>query len=89
MNIREYLKNKFENKLCQVLGFGRSNKPLVLLLLEAGARVCVRDQKYQLDDEFACSLHDKGVEFVSGENYLEASGLDSASIVEKIKKIRE
>ena len=71
LDIREYLKNKFENKLCQVLGFGRSNKPLALLLLEAGARVCVRDQKYQLEDELARSLHDKGVEFVSGESYLE------------------
>ncbi len=71
LNIREYLKNKFENKVCQVLGFGRSNKPLAALLLEAGAKVCVRDQKYQLDDEFAQSLHSRGVEFVSGENYLE------------------
>ena len=71
MNIREYLKNKFENKECQVLGFGRSNKPLAQLLVEAGASVTVRDQKYQLDDEFAKSLHEKGVEFVSGESYLE------------------
>ena len=71
MDIREYLKNKYKNKWCQVLGFGRSNKPLVLLLLAAGAKVCVRDQKYQLDDELAQSLQSQGVEFVSGENYLE------------------
>ena len=74
LDIREYLKNKFVNKVCQVLGFGRSNKPLARILLEAGAKVCVRDQKYQLDDEFAQSLQEKGVEFISGESYLE--GLD-------------
>lgn len=76
MNIREYLKNKFENRVCQVLGFGRSNKPLVCLLLESGAFVTVRDQKYQLDDELAKSLQEKGVEFVSGESYLEGLGGD-------------
>ena len=76
LNIKEYFKDKFEGKRCEVLGFGRSNKPLTEILLESGARVCVRDQKYQLADELAALLHEKGVEFVSGENYLEGLGGD-------------
>ena len=71
LDIKEYLKNKFKGKRCSVLGFGRSNKPLTEMLLAAGAEVCVRDQKYQLDDEFAKVLNAQGVKFISGEGYLE------------------
>ena len=72
MNITEYLKNKFENKRCQVLGFARSNKPLVELLLSAGAHVTVRDKNEKvLDDAFARSLAARGAEFVVGDGYLD------------------
>ena len=72
MNITEYLKNKFENKKCQVLGFARSNKPLAEMLISAGAYVTVRDKNEKvLDDDFARSLAEKGAEFVVGERYLE------------------
>ncbi len=72
MNITEYLKNKFENKKCQVLGFARSNKPLAEILLSVGARVVVRDKKEEiLADETAKALACRGVEFIAGERYLE------------------
>ena len=72
MNITEYLKNKFENKKCQVLGFARSNKPLAEMLISAGAYVTVRDKNEKvLDDDFARSLAEKGARFVVGERYLE------------------
>lgn len=72
MNIRECLKNKFQNKRCHVLGFGRSNKPLAELLLSVGACVTVRDKNESLlCDEFSVMLADKGVKFVLGESYLE------------------
>ncbi len=75
LNITAYLKNKFENKKCQVLGFARSNKPLAEMLISAGAYVTVRDKNEKvLDDDFAKSLAVKGAEFVVGERYLE--GLD-------------
>ena len=44
MNIRETLKKRFDGKNCRVLGFARSNKPLVEILIEAGARVTVHDK---------------------------------------------
>ncbi len=68
LDIKDYLKKKFENKICQVLGFGRSNKPLLEILLGAGARVTVRDQSPAvLDDPYARELRDRGVSFVIGE----------------------
>ena len=76
MDIREYLKDKFENKSCQILGFGRSNKPLASMLLEAGACVTVRDMKDQSGDSFALELMAKGVRFVDGEDYLKELGGD-------------
>lgn len=77
MNIKEYLTNKFKNKNCQVLGFARSNKPLISLLLDAGAEVTVRDKNAQVaETPDAKAFLDKGVRFVSGESYLEELGGD-------------
>ena len=73
LDIKSYLREKFENKICHVLGFGRSNKPLTEILLDAGAKVTVRDQNIAiLDDEYAKSLRNRGVEFVlgKGDEYL-------------------
>lgn len=73
MSIRDYLKNKFENKICHVLGFARSNKPLVDLLLTAGAQVSVRDRNEKLSsDGEAAAFSARGAAFVLGERYLEA-----------------
>ena len=75
LNIKEYLINKFENKNCQVLGFARSNKPLVELLLDAGAEVTVRDRNSDVSENpDAKAFAQRGVCFVCGEDYLD--GLD-------------
>ncbi len=75
MNIKNYLQNKFENKKCRILGFARSNKPLVAMLLEAGARVTVHDKNESIRDDADYKAYtEKGVEFVLGESYL-AKGL--------------
>ena len=71
MNIREYLRNKFENKSCQILGFGRSNRPLAEMLLSAGAKVTVRDKAFLLDDPNARELEARGASFICGDGYLE------------------
>ncbi len=71
LDIANYLKNKFENKTCRVLGFARSNKPLVGLLCDAGAKVTVHDKNENIPNEDDYNTYiEKGVEFVLGENYL-------------------
>ncbi len=71
MDIAIYLKNKFENKTCRVLGFARSNKPLVSMLLDAGAKVTVHDKNENIPNEADYKTYiEKGVEFILGENYL-------------------
>lgn len=72
MNIFDYLNKKFNNKKCSVLGFGRSNRPLVKMLLEAGAFVVVRDGNAKLlEDREVGEFAERGVEFIVGEGYLE------------------
>lgn len=71
MTIRSYMTERFQNKKCDVLGFARSNKPLVACLLEAGALVTVRDRNEGLSsDAEALAFAQKGVSFVLGERYL-------------------
>lgn len=72
MNIREMLKERFEGKTCRILGFARSNKPLVEILIDAGATVFVHDknEKVREDEKYAEFLQ-KGVSFILGESYLE------------------
>ncbi len=66
------LKERFEGKICRVLGFARSNKPLVEILLNAGATVYVHDKSNNVfADEKYSEFKNKGVEFEIGENYLE------------------
>jgi UDP-N-acetylmuramoylalanine--D-glutamate ligase len=77
LDIREYLKNKFENKSCHVLGFARSNKPLIDILLSIGADVTVRDKKEEIvKDPDAVRLAEQGAKFVLGEEYLQGIGGD-------------
>ena len=74
---REYLKRKFENKDCQVLGFARSNKPLIEILLSSGASVTVRDKKSETESgDEALALKERGVRFITGDGYLEGLGGD-------------
>ncbi len=69
------LLKKINNSSCHVLGFGKSNRPLVPFLLKYGASVTVHDKKESLlQSEEAIELSELGVKFVIGENYL--SGLD-------------
>ena len=71
LNIREYLSDKFKNKSCAVLGFARSNKPLVEILLEAGASVTVRDKNVALEsDADYIRFSEMGASFLLGESYL-------------------
>ena len=65
MNIREMLKERFEGKTCRILGFARSNKPLVEILIDAGATVFVHDknEKVREDEKYAEFLQ-KGVRFI-------------------------
>ncbi len=77
MNIGNYLENKFKSKKCRILGFARSNKPLVNMLLDAGAQVTVHDKNENIPNEADYITYmEKGVEFILGENYL-AEGLEA------------
>lgn len=72
MNEFDYF-DKYKNKKCAVLGFGRSNKPLVKLLLSAGAKVEVRDKNTAIIDEAG---EYAGAQFVLGEKYLDGIECD-------------
>ncbi len=73
MNISEYLIKKFKDKKCDLLGYGRSNKPLADILLSAGARVTFRDKNEGvLSDDGAIEFMKKGVGFCVGESYLDS-----------------
>lgn len=62
---------KYKNKECQILGFGRSTKPLCDILIDAGASVTVRDKNTKLEfDTEVQSYKERGVSFILGENYL-------------------
>jgi len=64
---------------CDVLGMGKSNLPLIDILIGAGALVTVRDKKTR--DAFGgiCDiLEQKGVSFILGERYLD--GIDTPVI---------
>ena len=64
---------------CDVLGMGKSNLPLIDMLIDTGALVTVRDKKSK--DAFGplCEdLEKKGVRFVLGDTYLD--GIDTEVI---------
>ena len=63
--------DRFKNKKCEVLGFGLSNKPLVKLLLDAGAEVCVRDKNTKILDDPSVALEYAGAKFCLGDSYLD------------------
>ena len=68
MSFANEMSLRFKNKKCCVLGFGRSNRPLVDMLLSAGAQVSVHDGKESVRD---AALEERGVRFCLGESYLD------------------
>jgi UDP-N-acetylmuramoylalanine--D-glutamate ligase len=77
LNIRTYINEKYSGKDCRVLGFGRSNRPLVEILVSAGARVTVHDgDEGILNENQTKDLISRGVSFVLGEGYLSSLGGD-------------
>lgn len=72
LNITEYYFEKFNGKRCQVLGFGRSNKPLIEILISSGASVTVRDGNEGIADSAEVrAFRDRGVSFILGKKYME------------------
>lgn len=67
MNFVDEMKRRFCGTRCCVIGYGRSNIPLVDMLIEAGAHVRVCDKK-DIKDERLVAL---GVELCTGEGYLD------------------
>ncbi len=72
----EQYKNFISGKTVSVIGVGISNIPLIDFLVKCGAKVTARDLKplCELDKNPNLdikSLKNKGVEFVTGENYLD------------------
>lgn len=77
VEIKDYLKDKFEYKSCRILGFARSNKPLVEMLLRAGARVTVHDKDESIKGGAEYKAYtEQGARFILGEDYL-SGGLDA------------
>lgn len=75
MDISKYYFDRFNGKKCQVLGYGRSNKPLIDVLLKAGASVYVRDGNEKIADvPDVKEFESRGAVFCLGEDYLK--GLD-------------
>ena len=69
--MQDYLAS-LRGKEVTVIGIGVSNRPLLELLISAGARVTARDKKTreQLGD-IVPQLESRGVSLVLGEHYLE------------------
>lgn len=63
---------RFKNKYVTLLGAGVSNKPLIKMLSDAGARVNVRDKK-SIEDlgETGKALMEAGADFTVGDGYLD------------------
>ena len=72
MKTVELIKNRIKNSRCAVLGFGVSNIPLVELLIECGNKITVHDKK-PMDKlgEKAIEFSNRGVDFITGDNYLD------------------
>ena len=67
-----FLQFDFTGKRCAVLGLGISNLPLIDFLLDRGALVSARDQKsVDETDPRIAAWRARGVEFVTGDGYLD------------------
>ena len=72
-----FLQFDFTGKRCAVLGLGISNLPLIDFLLDRGALVSARDQKsVDKTDPRIAAWRARGVEFVTGDGYLDGIRAD-------------
>ena len=79
LNTDSKLFKGIKNSVCHVLGFGKSNRPLVEFLLKHGGRVIVHDKNTGiLSEDIAKQYSLQGVEFILGDNYL--SGIEGGVI---------
>ena len=77
MKTVELIKNRIKNARCAVLGFGVSNIPLVELLLECGNEIIVHDKNsFDKLDARSIAFAERGVKFITGEDYLETIDAD-------------
>ncbi len=67
--LREYA-NEYKNKSVGFVGMGVSNLPVIRLFASAGANCTVRDKNDLSGRDFYPELVSLGVEFITGENYL-------------------
>ncbi len=68
--LKEYA-SQYKDKKVGFVGMGVSNLPVIRLFISAGAKCIVRDKNDVSGRDFYAELSEKGVEFISGENYLE------------------
>ena len=68
--LREYAAD-YSNKRVGFVGMGVSNLPVIKLFISVGAKCIVRDKNDLSNREFYNELKSEGVEFISGENYLD------------------
>lgn len=87
LNIQEF-KKSVKDKEIAVVGIGVSNLPLVRMLSECGARLCIHDKRNaeQLGEVYA-ELSSMGAEMVLGDNYLDKIA-DGTEMVFKTPGIR-
>ena len=64
---------KIRNSSCAVLGFGISNRPLITFLLDLGVTDITVHDKKSIEElgEAAAQFAQKGVSFITGEDYLD------------------
>jgi len=68
--LKEYA-SQYINKKVGFVGMGVSNLPVIRLFISAGAKCVVRDKNDITDREFYPELAENGVEFITGDTYLE------------------
>ncbi len=68
--LNEYA-SQYKNKKIGFVGMGVSNLPVIRLFISAGAKCVVRDKNDLSQREFYAELASNGVEFITGESYLD------------------
>ncbi len=68
--LKEYA-SEYCNKTVGFVGMGVSNLPVIRLFISVGAKCTVRDKNDLSSREFFAELKNAGVEFITGEGYLE------------------
>ncbi|MBE6682810.1 MAG: UDP-N-acetylmuramoyl-L-alanine--D-glutamate ligase [Ruminococcaceae bacterium] len=68
--LKEYASD-YNRKYVGFVGMGVSNLPVIRLFLSVGAKCIVRDKNDLSERDFYKELSEQGVEFISGEGYLD------------------